>query len=651
MIRKAAIKTLGAKKIVPLLEKQLVAKGFKYLKTKSHFYRVRKDFKEMISYNLPYSAITFNEETEEIFLNFFINFIIKSPKYDKWHLKTFEKRGRFCFHVNQINTRIELSFDDFTSDSFFEPTASQKFKSYVRSSIIAFTKEEKDIIPIDEVVDKHLLQNISKFEYYHNVENVSKDSKYRLKHMYLLYFFGLKDLANKQFEEYYSLLINEIEDKSKKDRTRNVDYLMSFIEELKILGIDYKNPYKKSIKLIENKKEAFVFSPKTKFEEVLRFDISEYTLDLVLINSSGGVLILVDGNKILKLNNQGEFIFEKELETQEGYEKRGNTYRKISKYIEEIDCCVFNNYLIYEDEIIALELPTSTDMIKKGYKEDPNFHDLVYSSQLDKFFAMFQNQFIRYSRNGKIENVVEVGKYRFGKIILEKEWIITPIGTMLLADFEGKEINTYKFGGGNSSFSISNDNQYLLCYGYSTKSQLYNLINQKKHTLWAHPTYIKNYKEIMYNDTEHNFDLTIAKFSPNDEYIVGGGYHGKYVAWKLPDFERIELIPQQEMINNLVIAIRTELVDGVSTRIGTPPELVELKNQVFLKNRGNNVRNIEFYENGDIFTTELNSGYILTWNRSFENISFTKTGGALRNHDGKYLTKRNAKELVVYKRN
>ena len=166
MIRKAAIKTLGAKKIVPLLEKQLVAKGFKYLKTKSHFYRVRKDFKEMISYNLPYSAITFNEETEEIFLNFFINFIIKSPKYDKWHLKTFEKRGRFCFHVNQINTRIELSFDDFTSDSFFEPTASQKFKSYVRSSIIAFTKEEKDIIPIDEVVDKHLLQNISKFEYY-----------------------------------------------------------------------------------------------------------------------------------------------------------------------------------------------------------------------------------------------------------------------------------------------------------------------------------------------------------------------------------------------------------------------------------------------------------------------------------------------------
>ena len=155
----------------------------------------------------------------------------------------------------------------------------------------------------------------------------------------------------------------------------------------------------------------------------------------------------------------------------------------------------------------------------------------------------------------------------------------------------------------------------------------------------------------MYNDTEHNFDLTIAKFSPNDEYIVGGGYHGKYVAWKLPDFERIELIPQQEMINNLVIAIRTELVDGVSTRIGTPPELVELKNQVFLKNRGNNVRNIEFYENGDIFTTELNSGYILTWNRSFENISFTKTGGALRNHDGKYLTKQNAKELVVYKRN
>ena len=88
-------------------------------------------------------------------------------------------------------------------------------------------------------------KNISKFEYYHNVENVSKDSKYRLKHMYLLYFFGLKDLANKQFEEYYSLLINEIEDKSKKDRTRNVDYLMSFIKELKILGIDYKNPYKK----------------------------------------------------------------------------------------------------------------------------------------------------------------------------------------------------------------------------------------------------------------------------------------------------------------------------------------------------------------------------------------------------------------------
>lgn len=127
---------------------------------------------------------------------------------------------------------------------------------------------------------------------------------------------------------------------------------------------------------------------------------------------------------------------------------------------------------------------------------------------------------------------MNIGPYSDAKILPEKNIIITTqhTNTLTILEFDGQVKDIYTIGNGNTNFDVSNDQEQIICFFYSTKSQFFNINSKKKDVLWAHPTFIKDYKETLYNDIHHNFGMAVAKFSPDDTYIVGGAEHGKYVA-------------------------------------------------------------------------------------------------------------------------
>ena len=315
--------------------------------------------------------------------------------------------------------------------------------------------------------------------------------------------------------------------------------------------------------------------------------------------------------------------------------------------------------LTIKDDNTILELPIPVQKLKKGKFQNSRIIDLAFCENLNKFHILYEDIFITYNSEGQVENSITIGEKSRGrvitrivKIIIEKKWIIAQKidESIFILDFNGNIIQSYEVGNGNNLFEFSPNFENLICFFYSTKSQFYNLKDEKKGILWAHPTYIKGYKELMYNDINHNFGLTISKFSPNNKYIVGGADHGKYVAWTLPKLERIELIPTDEIIELLEPHKSTRFLENNKREeIIIKAEKIILDKQLFLKNRGNDISKIIFLENGDIFVTEIGPGkLVLSWNSFFSNLTYKKIKGNIELHSEKYLSMKTDEELVIY---
>lgn len=95
-----------------------------------------------------------------------------------------------------------------------------------------------------------------------------------------------------------------------------------------------------------------------------------------------------------------------------------------------------------------------------------------------------------------------------------------------------------------SATTITKDRKFLFAGGYHSKGILYNLSTHESVPLYAHETTKPGYKD-SYN-VSHNFGVKQAKFVLNDSLLVAGGDHAKHVAWKMPNLEKFELIPEQE---------------------------------------------------------------------------------------------------------
>ncbi len=649
MVRESKIKELTNEKVVTLFERELDKYGFKFLKSKRQFIRQDNGFNQVINIYTPYSPLVYNDNTEQLHLVFAITSQIEIPNYENWYFEKFGDKLHFSHRIDYFTSQIELSFNDFEKESFYEPTAIKKFKHSVTLSLMGEQNHHIDIVAIDDLLKTNIPNLVSKLNENSNILHIYKNREYPFQHIYLLVFGGFTDIANNEFQKYYNHLLNEIQSKLKISETEvsgHIEALNRFIKNSQqVTALTFSNPYLCSVKISESRYDSFEFSQKTKFSEVLRLDISQFELKSVSINSLGDILLFTGSKKILKINSKGGLVFEKEIETKKGFDEI--FWEVPSGVIKGTDDFFVNNYIITTDNQF-LELPLPTQKLKKGKLQNPHISDFAFLNDSFKYLIIYEDSFLRFDSNGVIENSLTIGQKHGNKIILEKNWILSQNGKNTILDFEGNLLYAYEYANANNYYEFSLDFKYLICFSYSTKSQFHDLTNDKKGTLWAHPTFIKDYKEEMYNDIHHNFGMTIAKFSPDGKYIVGGADHGKYVAWSLPRLERFELIPQLEMIKLLEPQISTRYTDGKSENIITRAELINLGNQTFLKNRGNEIRRIIFFENGDIFTTEISSNFILSWDRNFKNLTYKKIEGTLDLHSNGCLTQRTKTELIIY---
>lgn len=655
MIRESKIKELTFNKIVTQIDQELNKYGFKFLKSKGYFVRQENGFNQIISVYTSYSPLTYDENTEQIFLTFNLSSRLEIPEYEKWHLEKLGEKEHFSFRIDNLTSQIELSLNDFDDESFYEPTANQQFKHKVTLSIINGNNEHKDIdiIPFNDLLNTYIPSLVSKLKKNSNILYIHENREYPYQYIYLLLFGNYQEKAYEELQKYYEYLLNEIETKLKISETEASSFIgalnLLIKESQKVTTLTFKNPYKRTVKVAETKNDFFEFSQKTKFNEILRLDISQFDVKSVAVNPIGDILLFARSQKILKLDSNGNLLLEQDIETKKGFES--DFWGVPSGVIAGTNNFYVNNYIIKEDNAI-LELPLPIQKLKKGELQNPHILDFAFCDKTNKYLIIYEDNFITYNIDGQVEKTL-ILEQKFGsKIIVEKKWIVTQKRDKanIILDFEGNTIATYEFGNGNNNFEFSANYEQLICFFYSTKSQFYDLANGKKGILWAHPTFIKDYKETMYNDIENNFGMTVAKFSPDNKYIVGGAYHGKYVAWTLPKLERTELIPQDEMIELLEPLKSGWFSNGESGETITKAQKITLENQVFLKNRRNDMSKIFFFENGDVFVTELGYGkFVLSWDRNFSNLTYKKIEGRLNLHAGEYLTQKIETELTIYK--
>lgn len=415
-----------------------------------------------------------------------------------------------------------------------------------------------------------------------------------------------------------------------------------------VSNINSESPTNSIIKKNETMGEKFNFTEKTTFSEFLRLDVSQLTVQQFHINSKCEILIVTDNQTIIKLNNKGEQVFEKRIQSNPGY--RNFQYVK-SGLIADTDEFFVNNYIVKTSNSLQ-ELPLPKGVINKKKPLDPHIIDLAYSANNNQYIMLHGDKILTYSADGELVKSIDVKGNYYNAIIPEKEWIVVHQNekAIVILDFDGEIVGEYGYGNGNRKYTFSSSYEYLVCHFYSVKSQFNNIKTCENETLWAHPTYIKNYKELMYHDINHNFGMVTAKFSPDCKYLIGGAEHGKYVAWVLPTLTRIELIPNMEAIDQLEPCERFDGFEGKNAiRRTAKPELVNLKGQTFLNNRRNNISRVIFIENGDFFLTEIGYGkLILTWDRNFKNTNFHKINGRIDHHSQKFLSKINKDELVLY---
>lgn len=650
MIRPEKIKELTNEKIITLLDQELTKFGFKFLKSKSQFVRKENDFNQILEIK-AFSQLSLNEQTDQRFLIFDVTVMLEMPNYDKWYFEKLGERNYFYLWIGRLRSQVEVSFEDFDKDSFYTLTASQEFKNNVAFLLIGESAQQK-IVPIEDFLSINIPDLVLELSQKSDVLNIYANRKFPSEHMFMLLYGGHTENANEAFKQHFQYTINRIEAEkliSDAEARRTIEDLDKFIKNIhKITNLSFTNPYERTIKVLNQKNDTFDFSDKTKFNETLRLDISQFDVKSVNINLNGDILLFTRCQNIIKLNSKGEIVFRKEIEPRKGFEEI--SWDVPSGTINGSNDFFVNNYIITNgNEFLELALPLKD--LKKGKLQSPYIGDLAFSDKKNAYFILYKDQFITYTKSGELEKVINLEQIYGHKIILEKEWIVMEErdSSHIILDFEGNRVGRYEYGNGNQYFEISANYEYLINFFYSTKSNFYNLTTGKKHTLWAHPTFIKGYKETMYSDINNNFGIDVAKFSPDSKYIVGGAEHGKYVAWTLPKLERIELIPQAEMISLLYPHVVTRLSHDKSEDIVTRAELVELENQTFLKNRGNSISNIIFFEKGDIFITELDyDSFVLSWDRNFKNLTYKSIQGRLNYHAERYLSQKSATELIVY---
>lgn len=648
MLKKSAIEGVLNDKVINGLACIFDETGFKYQKSKKQFVRLLDCFEQSIRIETPYSPVRYDPERNRWYLLVEIYSSITCPSYEKWKLgKTF-KSNTLYFLSHKVNVFLDLSLDDFDGDSFYEPNNHQQFRSALSIAISQGQNPQMDLLPFDTFKDIEISKIVESLNLNSDLQEICKLKNIPLEHGYFFAFLGRHDLASEHYSMYQVSLFEKIDLALKVSNTeakKHLQELESLVKCAKLASnIQLKNPYEQTIKILPSENDRIDFSLNTRFVEKVRLDISQFNAEQVCINDFGEILLVLNNRRVVKLSRTGEMVFEFEIEPKKGF----NVWDSPSVGVVGTDSFHVNNYIVSRsNEILELPIPKRNE--KKIQNSDVSC--LQFWESKNVFVVLYENFLLTYNISGELENTLDIGQKYGRQIFLDKEWLVKRVddSNISIENFKGELINRFHHAKDNDKFEFSSDYEYLICYYFATKSQIFHLSSSKQSTLWAHPTFIKGYKESLYSDTENNFGIGIAKFSPDVEYIVAGAYNGKYVAWKLPTYDRVELIPNQAAIESLEHFRTSRHSDGHRIEEISQPNVVVIENQKFLYNRRNEITQILFFENGDVFATEISHGkMVLSWDRTFNNIYHKQLQGKLGYHANRFITQQSKSQVVVY---
>lgn len=654
MLRAESLRKLTQETVVKQLEKQFVLAGFKYVKGESSFKRLNGIFEQIIRISLPHEAVVFNNDKEELLLCFNIHASIYIPKLDRWAMDVLNFRSYFQHQIKSLDGIAEVDFTQLNKDDFFTPSESRLFKNAVTTALMGPQKKVRTkLSEIEAEIPAflNLLEKASDELYlFENRPEAYWD------HLLLLVFTKHNELARQNFENYFTKIIKSVETSLSSNNQyvrQEIQALEDFIYAAKLLlELEFTNPYKREAQPKENLQTKVRLSDTLGYTELLRLDLSMINQKSFAINDQGEILFFLYKNRIVKHNCEGKVMGTWEFSYPKCFRE---LYNAEVKWDEASGSFFVNNMVITrENRLLELKIDIDTQKEKKD-SIYPNIIDLVFDKENKLFLLLFSHgkNTILSTHNNQGE-LLKTTKFasNAAKINLKARqvFLFGSGNSFDLYTFEGEFVRKLEYNNGNSRIEISPDGHIILLHFYSTKSQLYDISNNKEHVLWAHPTFLKEYKELFYNDINHNFGLSNASFTPDGKYIIGGAEHGKYVTWDTKKFNRKEMIPNKEsrsIFNWYTTTYSYE--DGKPTNNYFTPYTVEHEGQTLFINRGYEISAISFIDSGKHIVTQHNDS-LLTWNSAFENTGFADGVGRATFSSQNYVAVYTETDLTLYRR-
>lgn len=643
-----------------ILEAQIVSlveeKGFKFKKSKAQFSKVVDDYTIYVSCLMPFSPLTLLGDNETLVFEIGFSMQVVHEKFKKWFNEKFEpfynsaqpwsNHASVAFKKNGLFPCCAyVDISEIQSSDFYEPSKSQLFKHNVSLAISGRGGNKDEVIPL---VEDFMAQNFDLIlqEATANCDDAILSNWLKMFHFgfdysnYLV-FVGDMDGGKLAYAEHHRKLKEKIENKDFTERASESDCqiaLKNFVKFGKeILDLDLSSVQKPK-NIAVNLGAKFCIDSQLKFNEAFSIVDSPNGIFDYHTNMKGETIIAHSNDDLITIwNKDGVLIAELRIE---------QNIAKIVGYNEYRNVFFVNNYLITRNfELKQLKPPIVIINRKEVVVSNYQCSSPVFIKEDRQWVVLYSF----HPKNQKRQNMAHFYDENFElvktlpleddilEVIPKRKWVLTYKRNSYfnIFDFDGNKIvNLESNNAAGGSYDMdyhcfTKSFSHLFSFSYYVKSQLFNLSDFSMKALWAHTTYEKDYKELYYNDINHNFGVTKASFSPDETYLVAGADHGKYVAWKLPSIERIELIPNAEYLKKMPHAV-----------------VVSIGKNTYLKNRGPSMRNIQFWENGKYFSFQLNEDTLI-FNNQFEHIQTIENSGRLKCY-GQFATSFKNNILTLY---
>jgi hypothetical protein len=613
MIKKTKINDLIYNKIILKLESILINHDFKFIKSKKYFIRKFNDYEHVIKINPPsYNVFIYFEDIESLILNFNISFSINSRKFEVWYENKTSKKINYSQIVETINGYINI---DISEDLERNDYISLKRNTNVT---VKNSSELKKDFDLDTIINSVMVEKILKIESNSTNIKLFELSKYPMSiaSISLLIYGGYNEKAISLINSRHKIELEELleKKKSKANISFEVNQLQEHLNQInKLTGIVLDNPYNNEIECKLGSDYILSLSQKSNYKEILKVSKPNIKISHHILNPiNGEFIIILDNDTVIKLNKNGKKLLEFKPENSKGYT---STWHFSCGLIKDTNYFFVNNCIISpENEIFYI-------LQKKWNKKLLTTKNITYSAEKKEY-----NVHCKIIAGRVIPNIINCTLTDSFEVKRIEESINNQ-------DYISEVIPNIK----NGKILISRSKNYALWYGSGTKSTIIDIQNKNKKNIYAHPTSVKGYIENIYPNCPKNFDITNAVFSDNDRYLIASSYYGKVTAWTLPNFERVELIPNENFIDKLEYGKKIQVKDTT---------FFKWSNGVF----GGWIKEIHTFEKSDLFLTQTEDTTLI-WNNDFENTNIIKDLGIIKLHSDNYLTQQVNNELIIYELN